>query len=105
LGDARVLWAPEVYAPQHGGYCEMSLARGYLSDGKPNLYVIHKAKLYLFYSAANREAFLLARTEALASAEANWQRLKQDLVGPDPGLPQPLVAEVLPTTDAGATSP
>src|SRR5689334_11666438 len=23
--------APEIYAPQHGGHCEMSLARGYLS--------------------------------------------------------------------------
>ena len=30
--------APDVYAPQHGGYCEMSLARGYLSDGKPKIY-------------------------------------------------------------------
>ena len=25
---------PDVYAPQHGGHCEMSLARGYLSDHK-----------------------------------------------------------------------
>ncbi len=29
--------APDVYAPQHGGHCEMSLARGYLSDGKPQI--------------------------------------------------------------------
>src|SRR5690606_8981525 len=60
--------APDVYAPQHGGHCEMSLARGYLSDGKPQLFVIEGVKLYLFYSAANREAFLLARHEALTKA-------------------------------------
>ncbi len=31
---------PEIYAPQFGGHCVTSLARGYLSDGKPRLYVI-----------------------------------------------------------------
>jgi YHS domain-containing protein len=76
--------APEVYAPQHGGYCEMSLARGFLSDGKPSIYVIDKMKLYLFYSAANREAFLLSRADALAKAETNWPLLAADLMGPEP---------------------
>lgn len=77
--------APDVYTPQHGGYCEMSLARGYLSDGKPQIYVIDRAKLYLFYSAANREAFLLSRSDALTKAAENWARLSRDLVGPQPG--------------------
>ena len=31
---------PTVYAPQYGGHCLMSLSRGYLSDGKPRLFVI-----------------------------------------------------------------
>lgn len=66
---------PDIYAPQHGGHCEMSLARGYLSDGKPQIYVIEGLKLYLFYSAANREAFLLSPDEALQKAEANWPQL------------------------------
>lgn len=74
--------APEVYAPQYGGYCEMSLARGYLSDGKPTIYVIDRMKLYLFYSAANREAFLLAKTEALGKAAVNWAELSKNLTGP-----------------------
>lgn len=84
--------APDVYAPQHGGYCEMSLARGYLSDGKPKIYAISKMKLYLFYSAANREAFLLAKDAAVSEAVANWDRLKGELVGP-PSEPE---AETLP---------
>jgi hypothetical protein len=77
--------APDVYAPQHGGYCEMSLARGYLSDGKPQIFFIDRAKLHLFYSAANREAFLLSRSDALARAEENWARLSKDLVGQQEG--------------------
>lgn len=74
--------APEVYAPQHGGYCQMALARGYLSSGKPNVYLVRGAKLHLFYSPASREAFALAEREAAAKAEANWQTLSGSLVGP-----------------------
>lgn len=74
--------APEIYAPQFGGHCGMSLARGYLSDGKPNLFAIEQMKLYLFYSTANREAFLAAHEEAAAKAEANWRRLAKELSGP-----------------------
>jgi YHS domain-containing protein len=84
--------APEVYAPQHGGYCEMSLARGYLSDGKPQIFVIEGVKLYLFYSAANREAFLISKREALQKAVVNWTQLSADLVGPAPG-PQAALVE------------
>jgi YHS domain-containing protein len=85
--------APEVYAPQHGGHCEMSLARGYLSDGKPRIFVIEKMKLYLFYSAANREAFLMSSGEALAKAETNWPVLAGDLVGPPAEIAPAQVAE------------
>ena len=74
--------APEVYAPRYGGYCEMSLARGFLSDGKPQFYVIDRMKLYLFYSAANREAFLISREEAIADAEQHWADLSKDLIKP-----------------------
>ena len=79
--------APDVYAPQHGGHCEMSLARGYLSDSKPQIYVIEKMQLYLFYSAANREAFLLSPDEALAKAAENRPALSAQLGGPEPELP------------------
>jgi histidine phosphotransferase ChpT len=64
------------------GYCEMSLARGYLSDGKPKIYAISKMKLYLFYSAANREAFLLAKDAAVSEAAAKLGPAQGDLVGP-----------------------
>jgi YHS domain-containing protein len=66
---------PDFYAPQFGGHCVMSLGRGYLSDGKPRLYLVDGLKLYFFYSTANREAFLMSRSAALAAADASWANL------------------------------
>ncbi len=74
--------APQIYAPQFGGHCAMSLARGYLSDGKPRIYLIDNYKIYLFYSSANRDAFQLSMAEALQSAGTNWPGLSKELMGP-----------------------
>jgi YHS domain-containing protein len=76
--------APDVYAPQYGGHCTTSLARGYLSDGKPRLYVIEKMQLFMFYSAANREAFLLSPQATAKQAAEAWPTLAKGLVGPAP---------------------
>ena len=72
--------APEVYAPQFGGHCLMALSRGYLSDGKPGIYVVRANRLYLFYSSANRDAFELSEREAKTKAEANWPNLSATLI-------------------------
>jgi len=78
---------PEVYAPQYGGHCLMSLSRGFLSDGQPRLYAIDGLKLYFFYSTANRDAFLLSREAAIKQATANWPGLEKDLIGPEGETP------------------
>ena len=80
----------------------MSLARGFLSDGKPNIFVIDHLKLYLFYSAANREAFLLARDKAIADAKGHWAVLSKDLTGPDP---EPAVAMAVARTEPAEAAP
>ena len=72
---------PDIYAPQFGGHCATSLSRGFLSDGKPRLYVIEQMKLYLFYSLANREAFVATSTVATRSANATWYKLLPGLTG------------------------
>lgn len=71
--------SPEIYAPQYGGYCAMGLSRGFLSDGDPKVYVIFKQRLYFFYSAANREAFLLAPDAAAVRSQEKWQVLSKTL--------------------------
>lgn len=69
------LAAPEVYAPRWGGHCAMALARGYLSEGNPLIYVLYGQRLYLFHSVGNREAFGLSGAAAIAAASAVWEAL------------------------------
>ena len=71
--------APEVYAPQYGGHGAMSAARGFVSDASAAIYTVFKERLYLFYSAGNREAFLLAPDQAASKGEANWPALAKTL--------------------------
>ena len=70
---------PEIYAPQYGGHCLVSLSRGFLSDGKPRLYAIKDMKLYLFYSVANREVFFASGDGVVATADGQWDTLKGEL--------------------------
>ena len=93
---------PGVYAPQYGGHCLMSLSRGYLSDGKPRLYVIDALKLYFFYSTANRDAFLMSRSEALATAAANWPALAKSLSGAQDQMP---ASDGLPESSSQSSEP
>ncbi len=72
---------PDIYAPQFGGHCATSLSRGFLSDGKPRLYAIEQMKLYLFYSLANREAFVSTSAVTTTSANATWYKLMPGLTG------------------------
>lgn len=68
--------APEVYAPQYGGHGMMSLARGFLSDGNPQIYKILDNRLYLFYSFSNRAAFVLSDNLSRLNAMNNWADLR-----------------------------
>lgn len=71
--------APEIYAPQFGGHGTTGIARGYVSDSDPRMYVVFKQRLYFFYSAANREAFILSPDEAASQAELRWPDLARTL--------------------------
>ena len=70
---------PEIYAPQFGGHGAMSRSRGFSSDADPMIFTLYKHRLYFFYSASNREAFLLAPDAAALRAEEHWQRLSKTL--------------------------
>ncbi|UJW87235.1 YHS domain-containing (seleno)protein [Devosia sp. SL43] len=70
---------PDIYAPQFGGHDAMGVARGFVSDSDPRIYAVFKQRLYMFYSAANREAFLLAPDAAGRAAEERWPELAKNL--------------------------
>jgi len=67
---------PEVYAPAYGGHGAMGVARGFLSDGNPQIYKVLDQRLYLFYSFSNRKAFELSEKTALLKGLKNWQELR-----------------------------
>jgi hypothetical protein len=68
---------PERYAPQFGGYCTGSMARGVRNEGDPEGWTIKDGKLYVFGAAkwkavAESEAsFIPSR---LDNAQKNWQQ-------------------------------
>lgn len=70
---------PEIYAPQYGGHGAMSMSRGFVSEADPAIYTIFKQRLFLFYSASNREAFLLAPDAAALRGAEHWQVLSKSL--------------------------
>ena len=70
---------PELYAPRYGGHGAMSMARGFVSEADPMIFIVYKQRLYHFYSASNREAFLLAPDAAALRGEEHWQVLSKTL--------------------------
>jgi YHS domain-containing protein len=70
---------PEIYAPQYGGHGAMSMARGFLADSDPVIYTVYKNRLFLFYSASNREAFLLSPDAAAIEGAGHWAELSKTL--------------------------
>jgi hypothetical protein len=71
---------PEVYVPRLGGHDPIAAARGVGTPGHPRLWVIARDRLYLFYSAQAREAFVDNQDKAIAAAEEQWPQVLRTLV-------------------------
>lgn len=76
---------PETYAPRFGGHGVVSLSRGFLADGNPEIFLFHEGDLYLFTSLEQRDAFREAPDAFVASAVENWRRINR--------LPEPTPTE------------
>ncbi len=50
------------------------------TPGFPALWVVFDQRLYLFYTAEARAAFVANPTSVIASASARWSTVKSDLV-------------------------
>jgi hypothetical protein len=76
---AFFLAAPEIYAPQFGGYDPVDVARGVAIAGQPRLWVIHSQRLYLFSREESRDAFAADPESAVRAAVAGWPGLRETL--------------------------
>ncbi len=71
---------PDVYMPRFGGYDPTAMARGVALPGHPDLWAIAKRRLYLFYTAAARDAFIADPDAVAEAAEEKWPDVQRVLV-------------------------
>jgi hypothetical protein len=70
---------PEIYAPRFGGYDVVAVARGAGLPGDPRIWVISEERLYLFYSAENKAAFVAEQRQTVADADKRWPSVQLTL--------------------------
>ena len=70
---------PEVYMPRFGGYDPVAVARGASAPGHAELWAIAEERLYLFYTAAARDAFAGDPGSAIGAAERVWPAVLRTL--------------------------
>lgn len=63
---------PEVYSPQFGGYDPVAIDREASVPGHPQIWAVAGERLYLFYDAKARAAFLDNPGRVLESAARKW---------------------------------
>jgi hypothetical protein len=63
---------PEVYTPRFGGYDPVAIARGASVPGHPLFWSVSGERLYLFYSAEARTAFLADPGRIIERATRKW---------------------------------
>jgi hypothetical protein len=76
---AAFLADPAVYMPRFGGYDPERIARGVATAGYPQLWALFGNRLYLFYTAEARAAFIADPAKVVAAAEAKWPDVMREL--------------------------
>lgn len=67
--------APDAYAPQFGGYCTRAMSEGSLAPGDPEVWRLHKGKLYVFYAPRGGKVFDKDPDGMVAKAASFWGSL------------------------------
>ena len=70
---------PDVYMPRYGGYDPVGVSRGLATPGFPALWTVFEQRLYLFYTAEARAAFIVNPAAVITSASARWTIVKSEL--------------------------
>lgn len=67
--------APEVYAPQYGGYCAWAASQGNTAKGDPKQWSVHENKLYLNYDKSIKKRWEGDKINFIAQADTKWPDL------------------------------
>ena len=71
---------PDLYMPQYGGYDPLGVAHGVAVAGNPNVWQIAGDRLFLFYDAERRSAFLADPARVTGPADRKWPELLRTLI-------------------------
>jgi hypothetical protein len=71
---------PEVYMPRYGGHDPVAVIQNVARAGHPDLWLIHKDRLLLFFSEEARKQFEADPDHMALQAEVNWPHVSQSLV-------------------------
>jgi hypothetical protein len=71
---------PQVYMPQYGGHDPVAIIGNVARAGHPDLWLIHKDRLFLFFSEEARKQFTADPDHMALQAEVNWPHVSQALV-------------------------
>ena len=77
---AAFLENPEVYLPVFGGHDPVAVTRGVATPGHPQIWLVTGERLYLFYDADARKAFVANPATVMAQAENRWPDVLQTIV-------------------------
>jgi hypothetical protein len=66
---------PDHYAPQYGGYCAITVARGAIAEPDPEAWTISEGRLYVFVSKQGIALFQQQTSSIVDKAAENWPRL------------------------------
>ncbi len=69
---------PDVYAPQHGGWCSYAASEAYVAEvDVVDGWAIIDNKLYLNWDKDTKDAFVEEQSDRIASAHAKWPGLRE----------------------------
>lgn len=71
---------PLVYMPKYGGYDPVAIIGNVARAGHPDIWLIHKDRLFLFFSEDARARFTADPDQMAQQAEVNWPHVSQTLV-------------------------
>lgn len=69
--------APDMYAPQYGGFCAYGMAKGYKAAIDPAAFTVVVGKLYLNYSGTVRALWLFNAKGFIEQADQNWPEVRK----------------------------
>ncbi|MFL9828120.1 YHS domain-containing (seleno)protein [Rhodoplanes sp. SY1] len=70
---------PGVYGPLFGGYDPVGVARGVSRPGHPEIFLVVRGRLMLFYSETARSKFLADPVGVLTDAQSHWPKVQSQL--------------------------